>query len=155
MSLNITSAVDAILGRFKTQWDADTPAITTTAPTVVYESIESTLRPHPSDTSAPWVRVTIRHATSRKATLNSQTARYRRTGFIFVQVFVPWVDGTSYDQVDLLAAVAQDAFEGKTAGDDDGHGVVFTNAVVKEMPKDGIFLRRDCIVEYYWDSIKE
>lgn len=154
MSTNLISATDAILASLKTQWDADTPAITTTIPVVVNEILEPDLKEHPRQTGLPWARIAIRHATGRKVTLNNDagTARYRREGIVWIQVFVPRNDGSSYTTIQQLAMVAVKAYEGKRAGP--AGDVVYTDVSMQEKPIDGSFLHYDVKVAFYWDEIR-
>lgn len=155
MALNYATAIDAILGTIKVAWDASTPAITGgAAPTLVYESSEPDLKPHPKDSTLPWARVVVRHADTTKVALGmvSSAARYRRPGMAWMQVFVPANSAKDWFLAQQLAMAAQTAFEGKrTAGSD---GVLFTSASIHEVPREAAWFRFDVKVVFYWDQIR-
>lgn len=154
MALTYESAVDAILGRLKTRWDADTPALVSSADpvTLVYEQEEQDLKPHPRDTAVPWARAVVRHFNAAKVTLNCEagTARYRRMGLVWVQVFVPSTMGApGWTLAQKLAMTAQKAYEGQRE-----LGVVFTDSIIIEKPKDGALFSFDIKTSFYWDQIR-
>ena len=151
--VNFLTAVDGILSTFKTAWDANTPAITTTVPAVVYEALEPDLKPHPRTAGVPWCRVVVRHSDASKVSLtdSSKTGRYRRNGFAWVQVFVPDAGGMSWGIAQQLAQVARNAFEGKRAANG---AVLFTKTQIVDRPKDGPFFNFDIKAFFYWDELK-
>lgn len=154
MAIDYVDAEDAILGALKTQWDADTPALNRgVVPQLVYEAEEQDLKPHPRDGTAPWARVVVRHADAMKVTLNNDvgTARYRRVGLVWIQVFAPANDATGRTLGQRLAMVAQKAYEGKRAANGE---VVFTRAAISERLKDGPWFLFDVKVSFYWDQIR-
>jgi hypothetical protein len=148
------AAEDAILAALKVKWDADTPALNSAVPvTLVYELTEPDLKPHPRDSNKPWARVIVRHADAGKTSLTSsdKTARYRRVGIVWVQVFAPGSYGSAFTLARQLAQVAQAAYEGKRSPDG---SVVFTKAAITDSQKDGAFVRRDMKASFYWDEVK-
>jgi hypothetical protein len=147
-------AEDSILGVLKTKWDADTPALNgATIVPLVYELTEPDLKQHPRDSAKPWARVVVRHADAGKTSLTAsdKTARYRRVGIVWVQVFVPAGYGSAFTLARQLAQVAQAAYEGKRSPDG---AVVFTKAAIADMTKDGAWVRRDMKASFYWDEVK-
>lgn len=148
-----TDAENQILDKLKVAWDANTPAISTTAPVLVYEFLEPSLKPHPRDTGKPWARVAIRHLHASKAGLTGSDglARYKRGGMIWMQVFVPAKWASAWTMASELAQVGQNAYEGKrtTAG-----RVVFTSAVIMDKPQDGAWVRKDMQAYFYWFESK-
>lgn len=155
MAFDYVQAVDAILGTIKVAWDAGTPALTGgPVPQLVFESLENDLKPHPRDGTLPWARAVVRHADASKITLNNDvgTARYRRIGVAWVQVFVPATSAKEWTLGQQLAMVAQNAYEGKRAGE--GKSVVFTKVSIQDRPKDGAFYVFDVKANFYWDQIK-
>jgi hypothetical protein len=147
-------ATDLILGQFKTRWDADSGALNgSVVPTIVYEATEPDLKPHPRDSALPWARIVVRHNDAIKVTLNCEngTARYRRTGLAWVQVFVPSDGAEAWTKAQRLAIVAQKAYEGQRAA---GGAVVFTKAAILDRPKDGPWFTFDIKVNFYWDEVK-
>lgn len=154
MALNYATAIDAILGTFKVAWDANTPALTgALAPVIVYESSEPDLKPHPKDSTLPWARAVVRHADTSKVTLASDTgtARYRRPGLAWVQIFVPANSAKDWFLAQSLAMAAQAAFEGKRSP---GDGVLFTAASIHEVPREAAWFRFDVKVGFYWDQVR-
>lgn len=151
MSLTIVTATDAILGRLKTQWDADTPTLNDgDIPPLVYEATERSLEVHPKDKDEVWARVTIRHSPNQGPAAIGKR-RFRRTGTVFVQVYVPNKDGTGsgYTLAQQFGAVAQNAFDGKRCG-----GVSIKQCAVMEKGTDGRWYRADCNVSFWWDEIR-
>lgn len=110
-----SAARDAILGRFKTQWDADTPAITTTIPPIDWENVKDIVHPSPQ---VPYARVTMADIETKIHSLGGIGGRlYHTTGTVVVEVFVPWgIKGRV--TADALGNVVMEAFLGKTAGDE-------------------------------------
>jgi hypothetical protein len=152
MAITFDTAVDSILTTLKVKWDAATPALNGgEIPTLVFEAIEQDLKPHPKDSEEPWARAVIRHADAFKATLANDvgTARYRRVGLVWVQVFTPSKSAQNWTLCQQLAMVAQTAYEGRCVGD-----VVYTKATIFDSPKDGPWWRYDMRAEFYWDEIR-
>lgn len=148
MALDVVTATDELLGRLKTRWDADTAALTTDfgsiVPRILEEAIEKSLDPkaHPNAGSLPWARVIVRHASGIPAALGNSLKR--RTGKVFVQVFVPFKDGSAYTLAQQLGDVAQKAF-------DSSRGLVsVTSASLQEKGFDASWYRVDCTVDFYW-----
>lgn len=153
MAVDHTAACDAILATLKTPWDAGTVAVAGYVPHLVYEDLEPDLKPHPRDGTLAWARVVIRHADAGQATLTNadRTARFRRFGLVWVQIFVPAIQGGAGAGMALaLAKLAQKAYEGKRAS---GGAVVFTKAAIFERPHDGAWRRCDVKSDFYWDEI--
>lgn len=143
---DFVSAVDDILGQFKSYWDAESPAVVGgSAPAIIFEPTEPHLKPEPRDSTAPWARIIVRHNDSNRRTLSGAESRYLRSGKIRVQVFVPGVGAAAYSLGQDLAKVAQRAFEGKRAG-----LVVFKKASANDRPKDGLWSSVDIVTDFYW-----
>lgn len=154
MALDYEAAVDAVLGQFKTVMDAGSPALNgAVALPLVFESTEPDLVTHPKDSGIAWARAVVRHADARKVTLSKAvgTARYRRQGMMWAQIFVPAKSAKDWTKAQRLAIVAQAGFEGtRTPGD----GVLFTSSSIVEVPRDGANFRFDLKVMFYWDQIR-
>lgn len=145
---DIVSATDLIIKAFTTVWAAGSPSIVGgAAPAIVTEAIEQSLKPHPSDGNAPWVRITVRHATGQSAALGNH--KFAKTGTVFVQIFVPFKDGSAYSVAQALAKLAASAYEGERAG-----GVTFPAVATPERGRDGTFYRCDCIAEFVYHETK-
>lgn len=148
---DMVAAENAMLLRLKTAWDADATAIAGSLPEIVYALTHRDLMPEQRDTANAWTRITIRHGDSRKVTLANDVgaARYRRTGVLFVQIFVPFVDASSYTVCQRLAMLAQSAYEGERDTD-----LVYKTASIQDRAPDGGFVRRDVVVTWYYDEIR-
>jgi len=145
---DIVTATDDILAALRTIWLAESPAIvgSMTAPVLVFEALEKDLKPHPKDGSKAWARLTVRHASGRAAALGNR--RFRRTGTVHVQIFVPFKDGSAYTVAQRLARVAQKAYEGERAG-----AVTFNSVATPERGVEGSWYRIDCLASFSWDEV--
>lgn len=147
MSLTYEQARDEILGRFRTQWNADTPAVTDdySVPEVQWQGVRQSA---PEDTASPWARVTVRHTDGDQATLGSSGSRlFSRDALVTVQIFVPVGEGLAL--ADQLAKIAVDAFEGKKAGE-----VWFRRVRVNEVGPDGPWFQVNVVAEATYDERK-
>lgn len=162
MATNIANATDEILSALKVKWDASAQATAGTAylPQMVFEANERDLKPHPSTTGNVWARAIVRHAPAgAKATALGVTGgagvaanakgRFRRTGFLFLQVFFPNESGESWQRSRALATLAQSAYEGIPS-----KNVTFVSASVSEGGQDGSFYVCRMNMAFYWDEIK-
>lgn len=149
MATDYDDAIDATLTVLKALWDTESAAIVGAADPVllVYEEAERDLKPHPADSTQPWARVVVRHATGRAAALGRH--RFRRTGTVYVQAFVPNDNGLAKGKATGLARIAQKAYEMTR-----GTAVSFKNATVTEKGPDGNFYRADCTAEFWWDELR-
>ena len=144
---NVTAARDEIFTRFRTQWLADTPAITGTAPEIRWQGVEEALEP-PSD--APWVRVTVLHATGEQSSMGETGNRsFDHSGIVTVQVFVPFED-QGFDTMDALVQVAIDAFEGQTTV----NRVWFRNVRINEIGPDRAWINTNVISDFEYRVVR-
>ena len=105
----ITSARDAVFTLFKTAWD-----LQGSPPDVIYQDVQD----DPPNNVNSWVRITMIHNEGRQVTLGeSGSRRFRRFGFVTVQIFTKAGDGLTTN--DTLTKVAIDAFEGNSTGGGD------------------------------------
>ena len=139
-----SEARDAILTQFKTVWDTQTPPIAK----LLWQDVDDEV---PSGTES-WARVTVVHNQGRQATVGGETGnrRFRRFGVVTVQVFTPIDDGLTKN--DELAKLANDAFEGQTAGG--GDRVEFRNVRSNEIGPDGAWFQTNVIAEFEYDEVK-
>lgn len=155
MALDYETATDAILTMFRVTMNAGSPALNgAVALPLVFEQTEPDLTQHPKDSGVAWARAVVRHADAQKVTLrsNSNGARYRRVGLLWVQIFVPAHSPKDWTKAQRLAMVAQAGFEGaRTPG---GDGVVFQSASIIEVPRDGASFRFDLKVAFTWDELR-
>lgn len=142
-------ARDEILGRFKAQWDADTPAVNGGAvPKVFWEGVGEVLdKPHDAAYAAP----VIRHGPSEQASLAGDGAlrRFEKRGIIIVSIFSPLSGGKGLVLSEALAKVAKRAFEGKETP---SH-VWFRNATINEVGVSGPWYQMNVIAEFVYDEL--
>jgi len=141
-------ARDEILGRFKTQWDADTPAVNgTVIPTIFYEGI-NTLGDQPHD--AAWAQIFIRHNDAFQRTLGpAGSRRFTKLGIVTVQIFVPLETGVGLTLMEALAKIAEDAFEGKTTI----NNIWFRNVRIIEVGVEGPWYQANVLADFEYDSL--
>lgn len=144
----IVDATDSIIQRFMEQWTADAGTVVGgSAPVVVNEATEADMKPHPRDTTAPWARITVRHATGRARSLGNR--HFAKTGSVYVNIFVPFQSGDAYTTAQRLAEVAKNAYEGKRAG-----GVWFPSVSTPERGREGSWWQVDCIASFQYHEFK-
>lgn len=140
---SIEQAANEILSVFKTAWD-------TTGFNAVYENVREHGTHAIPATQVPWARVRLVHADGGAASLSGAlaTKRYRRDGFLTVQVFVPSGEGLS--RARQLAKIVMDAYDGaSTPG-----GAWFRNARLNEVGPDGNWFQVNVLVDFTYDEIK-
>lgn len=147
MAIDVVSATDVILSDLKVLWDVQAAVLVTPTPVLVFEPLEKSLLPHPADAALPWARVVVQHVTGRAAAIGPH--RWRRTGLVLVNVFVPFTDGSSFTLAQRLAKIAQEAYE--TPADT---RVKYPRVDYKERGRDGTFYRVDVVANFWWDEIK-
>lgn len=138
MTATFEVAMDEILGVFKTAWD-------TTGFVALYENIAEAI----PTTQVSWARATLRNSTGRQATLSGANAaqRYRREGFLTVQIFIPIGEGLP--QAYSLSKVVTDAFQGTTTASE----VWFRNIRVNEIGPDGEWFQTNVIIDFTYDEV--
>jgi hypothetical protein len=143
MTATIDQARDEILGTFRTAWLAD--SVSQSVP-VLYSDVSQ----EPPDTGA-WARVTINHTTSRQATLSNETGarRFRRVGFVTVQIFTPTGGGLTLS--DGLTTIAVRAFEGVTTTPG---RVLFRNVRPIEVGQDGNWFNMNVVADFEYDEVR-
>jgi len=143
MSLTRKKAIDEILGLFKTAWD-----ITGHGLRVKYANVgKKSVPPSGQD---PWARVSLKHTNSAQASLSGAagTRRFRRNGFVTVQIFEPPGKGLS-GTIDL-PKIVQDAYEGVETTS----GVWFKDVTLSEVGPDGDFFQTNVVAFFEYDEIK-
>lgn len=143
------SARDEILGLFKTQWDAETPAVNGgNVPRVEWPGVDSG---SPPPAGAAWARIVVRHATSRQTTFGETgNRRFTRPGLVTVQVFAPTADGIGLSLAEKLAIIARDAFEGRGTAS----GIWFRNVRITEIGPDGTWYQMNVLAEFQYDELR-
>lgn len=147
--LTFDSARDEILGLFKTDWDANTPAANGgQVPTVRWPGVDAG-SPPPSD--GPWARIVVRHATSRQSTFGETgNRRFTRPGLVTVQVFTPLTAGGGLSLAEKLAIIARNAFEGRGTAS----GIWFRNVRIQEIGEDGTWYQMNVLAEFQYDELR-
>lgn len=141
-------ARDEILGRFKAQWDADTPALNGgVVPLVFWEGVGTLVdKPH----ADPWAAVTVRHGPSAQGALANHQGvrRWDRFGVVTVQIFAPLERGGGLALGESLSKVARRAFEGKETA---SH-VWFRGATINEVGVDGPWFQFNAVADFVYDE---
>lgn len=151
--MSVTSpdiARDEILTRFKTDWDALTPAVNGgTVPPVQYDNVIQD-NPPPGEPAPPWARVTVRHTNPGLESFGpiGGTRRRERFGLVTVQIFTKVGPGLLL--ADLLSKIARDSFEGKSTPS----GVWFRNVRINEIGKSGSSWQTNVVGEFVYDEVK-
>lgn len=148
MATTYIAAVDRILTIIRAKWLTDAAALNgAVLPELVFEDLQKDLKPAmPKDETKAWARVTIRHQGGMATAIGNR--KFRRTGMVWVQCFVPATDGLARTVAQALAALAQEAYESATGE------VSFKNATVAEKNPDGLFARADCTADFWWDQVR-
>lgn len=138
--MNHTEARNKIIEVFQTAWS------TTGYPVVSYDGTIGNI----PDGPRPWARVTVRHTTGGQVSLanHSGKKRFRRNGFVTVQLFSRPGDGLS--ELDSLANLIVRAYEEYTGI---GHGVWFRNVRVNEAGQDGDWVQFNVIADFTYDQV--
>lgn len=136
----ILEVYDAVLGAFKSAWDANAAAAIGASST---PSVEWPLQPEAQTPlakgEAPWARVSLRHATSDQTTVGGLPGQtnFQSSGVVRVNIFVLASKRGLVDAA-LLGKVALDAFRGVRSGP-----VWFTGVRPQEVGVDGLWYQFD------------
>jgi len=145
MPASRSQAYEDILSLLTTAW------VTTagqSASLIKWENVANKSVPPAAGTA--WCRATVRHVTSRQASLAGATGtrRFRRTGVLTVSVFYP--SGTGLPGDTDLAKIIMDAYEGVTSS----NGVIFYDVTINEIGPDGDFYMVNVVANFEYDEIK-
>jgi hypothetical protein len=141
MPANFNTALDDILGMFKTVWDATYSSIAVVYPNMGGNPIE--------DTSSEWVRITTtRMGEGEHAGIGDGTGRYSKRGMIIFQVFT--VKGLGISRANLLSQAIVDCFEGETST----NGVTTSRTEVRHIGSDGGWHQTNVNVFFDFDEYK-
>lgn len=138
MTMTVQQARDEIMALFSAAWPDE------------YKVLWQDKGGRPPDEQAPWARFTISHTAGGQATLSNDNGRkrFRRDGFLIVQIFTPVGDGLSSS--DTLTKIVLDAYEGKaTPG-----GAWFRNVRVNEVGPDGDWYQVNVLADFTYDEVK-
>jgi len=139
MSATFQAAVDEMLELFRSAWAS-----------TGYQIVWPNKRHEKPSTVAPWARVFVRHVLGGQATLSNADGvrRWRRQGFLTIQVFVPSAQGLP--PALALAKIAADAYEGSSTPS----GVWFRNVRLNEVGPDGDWFQVNVIADFEYDEVK-
>ncbi len=106
MAATYKAARDDLSNFATAAWNTAVATISPTPP-LFYDNLNQ----NPPDDGSVWGRLSIQNFDGTRSSLGSATARFRRIGMLFVQVFVPIGDGTlTSDQIaDSLVEAFEDA----------------------------------------------
>lgn len=123
--------------RFNTQWPIEQPSVAFSFADVDYDPVKDT----------PWVRLNVLTGNARQVSMGL-FRRFRRTGLVLVQIFVPAGrgDGLAKELADSVANI----FEGRTV-----NGVIFRAADLERVGVDGSWAVWRCSVPYQADSLRQ
>jgi hypothetical protein len=147
----LSDARNQMFERFWTDWQANTPAVNSgVVPEVRWQGDDSGDKP---DASAAWARIGILHATAGQETFGTVGNRcFGRTGQVIIQIFAPLSRGEGLTQAEALAMIAQNAFEGKTAGP--GGEIWFRDVVINEIGPDAAWFQFNVTATFNYDELK-
>lgn len=150
MTTVYNEARDQIFELFNIAW-LETEAIVSYVPEVRWQGKEVGDVP---DGSKFWCRVSTQSVFERQSTLSNAAGEpgkkhYNSSGLVFVQLFAPKEIDTSYEQAQLLARIARDAFRGKTTIGK----VWFRNVRINNLEPEELFYRFNIVAEYEYDEV--
>ena len=152
MSLTLSQARDAINQKFWDDWNSLAGAQNGgTVPLVRWQGEDDGDKP---PATSPWARVTILHATSSQDVLGVAGGgrSFERTGSVIINIFAPLSGGQGLTQAEALAIIAQNAFEGQTAGA--GDCIWFRNVTVNEIGPDGAWFQFNVTADFLYPENK-
>lgn len=143
---DIEQAHDAILGQFKSAWEAGSPAVSGSgvAPAVEWPDAPQAQTPLSKGTD-PWCRVTLKHS-KRGSTSIAYGGRVESEGVVMVNIFVQ-AGKRGLAVAARLGKVALAAFEGQRAGD-----IWFSDVVPGEVGVDGAWLQLDVKAVFHYSN---
>ena len=153
----LAEARDRIFTHFNTFWAAEvvSRSILTAAPYVVYQNVDFDPEKDVRNWPAPYATVDVQHVTGGIASLGGSSRRFRREGFVAVEINTLKGDkdtqgGTVLN--DELAQVAMDAFDGVHLLGNIWFQDVFP--VEAGPDEDGQFFQTVVTAEFTYDEIK-
>lgn len=130
-------AVEAIYQRWNTTWPTLEPDVS-----FVFENEVA-----PSEDE--WVRVSVRHTFAEQATVGVSGRKWRREGFVMVQIFAAANNGTA--RLSELVGHAREVLQGQTLGNG-GDVVHLYEATPEEVPTDGRWAMRVVRVRFRYED---
>jgi hypothetical protein len=143
----MTQARDDVFTMFLTAWNANA-AFDGYVPEVRYAGTAK--GPVPPAEKA-WCRVTLQHTTGGQVSFGAPGGRrFERRGLMMVQLFVPTVHGRGLSDIEQLATVARNAWEGLSSP----NGVWFRNIRVEDVGEDGPWWNTNVMGNFIYDEIR-
>lgn len=140
-----TQAKDDIMDRVYTKWTEN--GSTTENLPLVFKDKEKKGSQIP-DTEGAWGRTEVRFGHSVQAGHGDNQKRYRRTGFLVVDVFTP--PGEGQETLDLILQELANAVEGHSTP----NGVSFLDFETKDEGEFGQFLQTRVVSSFDFDQVK-
>lgn len=134
-------------------WGAGAPAIVNAlqAPELRFQGLEKEGLP---GSTKYWARASTQLATTRQSAFVNEEAgcpvEYETAGVVFVQIFAPMTEPTSYAKGELLAELAQRMF----MATETASGVWFRNPRINELVPDGTWYRWNVIADFQFNQMK-
>jgi len=149
--LTFKQATDEMKALFLAAWNAETAAIVTYVPEIRWQGVEKKALP---DGSKYWVRFSKQTVTEEQSTLSNCEGLpgqkvYTASGLIFIQLFCPKSEENAQDLGGKLAAVARNAFRGKTTPGK----VWFRNVRINELSPEDLYVRFNVVAEFEYDEL--
>lgn len=143
MTATIQQARNEIIAQFRTTWLADGNS---SGIPILFANVGGQVIP----TSGAWVRITVQHTEGSQPTLSGATGarRFRRFGFVTVQVFTP----TGFSTLaDVLTMIAASAFEGITTSPG---RVMFLRVRPVEIGQEGNWFQTNVLSDFQYDEVR-
>lgn len=154
MSTTPQGARKALFAMIGAGWALKAPAIVAplSAPEMRYQGVE---KPGLPGADKFWARSSTQLATTRQSAhvtdaVGSSPVEFESRGVVFVQIFAPMIEPTSYAKGELLAELAQCMF----MASETANGVWFRNPRINELQPDKSWYRWNVIADYQFNQVK-
>ena len=141
-------AINAILSRWKTGWEALHPSSLSDPQYVPWTTTNEDFAPDQLGALGAWARISVQHTVAAQTTMGSAPNRkFERRGNVFVQLFAPKNAGVA-----LLATLAEDvrsALEGERVN---GLNVYAGRTI--EVPEDGAWAMSTVVLPFRYTRIR-
>ena len=154
MSTTPQGARKAIFAAVDARWASGSPAIVapSQAPELRFQGQEKGELPLATNY---WARVSTQLATTRQSAhvvdqVEASPVEFETRGVVFIQIFAPMTEPTSYAKGELLAELAQRMF----MASETANGVWFRNPRINELVPDKTWYRWNVIADYQFNQVK-
>ena len=154
MSTTPQGARKGVFAAFAAGWALRAPAAVGAlqAPELRFQGVEEAGLP---GATKYWARISTQLATTRQSAhvmdqVDGSPVEFDTRGVVFVQIFAPMKEPTSYAKGELLAEVAQRMF----MASETAQGVWFRNPRINELPHDGTWYRWNVIADFQFNQVK-